>query len=56
MTPPRLEFIREEYTLPDPYLLLGTAKQHLADHNPMELGDMQAWEVCHQLQMEVELD
>lgn len=54
---PRLQFIREEFdALPDPYLLLATAKQHLADHSPMTDGDCQAWDICHRLQNEVEDD
>jgi hypothetical protein len=53
--PPRIQFIRSETESvePDGYLLLATIKQHLADHHPMELGDMQAWEICDRKQQEV---
>ena len=54
MTPPRLEFIWEQEGVPDPYLFLMMVKQHLADHQPMDQGDIEAWEICDRLQIEVE--
>jgi hypothetical protein len=46
----RIELVRDEDILPDPYLLLATIKQHLADHQPMSWGDELAWAICDELQ------
>ncbi len=48
---PSISFVREsEDLLPDPYLLLATAKQHLADHRNLTWGDRLAWELIDRVQ------
>jgi hypothetical protein len=41
-------------SLPDPWLLLGGAKLHLADHSPLTVGDAEAWAICDRLQEEAD--
>ena len=51
----------DESTLPDPYLFLGSVKQHLADPRPgsdtpeMDEGDELAWELCNMLQEDADV-
>jgi hypothetical protein len=39
--------------LPDPYLYLAGVKSHLADHRPMDEGDIEAWDICDHIQSRV---
>lgn len=41
---------------PDALLLLASVKTHLADQQPMDEGDIQAWRICHALQEQVVSD